>query len=309
MGVCVLGSINLDIIQGVDRLPRPGETILSRSTRRLLGGKGANQAVCAARMGARARLLGAVGADPDGEDLLGQLASNGVDVSRVSRSRDASTGAAHIWVSSDGENMIVVSAGANAAVGPDTWPAAAWQGFGVYLAQLETPVAAVRGWFGSPVARAGVKILNAAPALAEAAPLFELVDIIVVNEVELAAYADLARPPDGPGEAEPAARGLLRREDQTAIVTLGAAGVLTVSREGAHWTKGRPVEVVDTTGAGDCFCGALAASLSRGEALAGAIATANAAAALSVGRPGAAPSMPFRAEVETFLQSRAASAL
>ncbi len=301
LSVCVLGSINLDIVQRVDQLPRPGETILSRSVDRLLGGKGANQAVAAARMGVSTRLLAAVGLDADGDDLLARLASYGVDVSQVERSALAVTGAAYICVSQAGENMIVVASGANAALDPQSLRAGTLDGSDVYLAQLETPLATVRALFDSARARTALRILNAAPAIEEALDLFGLADILVVNEVELAVFARLARPPATPGDAEPAALGLIQRDGQTVIVTLGAAGALAVARSGSHWIPGIPAKAVDTTGAGDCFCGVLAACLSLGEDLPHAVARANAAASLSVRRHGASSAMPGRAEVDALL--------
>ncbi len=302
MDVCVLGSINIDIVQRVERLPRPGETVLSRSTARLLGGKGANQAIAAARMGAGVRLLATVGSDSEGHDLLARLAAEGVDISQVRRSAQRATGAAFISVSDAGENMIVVAPGANAEVHPSDWSAGALEGQGVYLAQLETPIPTIRAFLETADANGGLSILNAAPALVEASPLFELADILVVNETELATFSDIAEPPDGPVAAETAARRLLCRIDQTVIVTLGAAGALAVSRAGAHWTRGRKAEVVDTTGAGDCFCGALAARLSLGDDLAVAMEAANAAASLAVSRPGASASMPEWSDVEPLLR-------
>ena len=306
MGVCVLGSINLDVVHRVERLPRPGETVLGLGIARFLGGKGANQAIAAARMGADARLIGAVGEDLDGQALVEQLALDGVEVSAVRRVAGTATGAAHICVAADGENMIVVTPGANAAMAPAMAAAAIRPDDRVFLGQLETPVAALRALYESAAARAGLKLLNAAPALPEGAALFALVDLLIVNETELAAYAGLDAAPIGADDVAAAARPLAAENGITVIVTLGAAGAMAVSAQEVLIVPGRRASaVVDTTGAGDCFCGALAAALGSGLALGESLAAANAAACLSVGRSGAGPSMPRRAEVEALLRADA----
>ena len=294
MGVCVLGSINLDVVQRVARLPRPGETVLSLGAARFLGGKGANQAVASARAGAATRLFGAVGEDADGADLLARLAAEGVDVGGVARIAGVPTGAAYISVSAQGENQIVVAPGANAAVGEAAVPGDVT----VLLAQLEIPVPVVAAAFRQARASGRLTVLNAAPALAEAAGMLELVDVLVVNETELAVLAGLAEAPQDAEGCAAAARGL---GPATVIVTRGGAGVLTVTAARAVDQPALKAEVVDTTGAGDCFCGVLAARLSAGAALQEAVAGANAAASISVGRRGAAASMPRWDEVEARL--------
>src|SRR5579859_1807241 len=163
MGVCVLGSINLDIVCRVARLPAPGETLLAESLERFAGGKGANQAVAAAAWGAPTALIGAVGRDEAGERLLAHLEERGVDVSAVSRLADAPTGQAHICVSPSGENTIVVVGGANRSVTAAHVRAADTGGHGVFLSQLETPLEAIGALFAGAAAR-GVTLLNAAPA-------------------------------------------------------------------------------------------------------------------------------------------------
>jgi len=156
-------------------------------------------------------------------------------------------------------------------------------------------------FFGSDAAKAGLKLLNAAPAISGAEALFPLIDILIVNETELASYAKLEREPVDLAGISGAARRLLSRAGQCVVVTLGAAGVALVTPEDAVSVPGRAVEVVDTTGAGDCFCGVLAALLSEAAALPDALANANAAAALAVGHAGAATSMPTRLELDAFL--------
>ncbi|PVM90266.1 ribokinase [Caulobacter radicis] len=302
MGVFVLGSINLDAVARVDDLPRPGETVAGLSLELFLGGKGANQAVAAARMGAPTRLMGAVGKDDSGVSLKGKLAGYGVQVADVAELSGAPTGQAHVWVSSGGENMIVVTGGANMMITPQQVAATALEGQRVLLAQLETPAGAIEALFKAGAAKGGLRVLNAAPALPQGAALFPLTDILILNQTELATYARLDHEPAKLEEVSKAARKLMSRPDQTIIVTLGKTGVAAVRRDEAFLVEGRKVKAVDTVGAGDCFCGALAAGLAANLDLREAVEQANAAAALSVQKPGAAPSMPSKREVEVFLE-------
>ncbi|WP_168076327.1 ribokinase [Caulobacter sp. SSI4214] len=302
MTVFVLGSINLDAVARVDDLPRPGETVAGLSLALFLGGKGANQAVAAARMGAPTRLMGAVGGDDSGKGLKAKLAGYGVQVADVLELEGVPTGQAHVWVANNAENMIVVTAGANAMVTPQQVSATPIEGQRVLLCQLETPPAAVEALFRAGAAKGSLRILNAAPALPQGAALFPLTDILIVNQTELASYAKLDREPTRLEEVSVAARKLMSRPDQTIIVTLGSAGVAAVRRDEAFLVEGRKVKAIDTVGAGDCFCGALAAALASGMDLRDAVEMANAAAALSVQKAGAAPSMPSRREVEAFLE-------
>jgi ribokinase len=300
MTVFVLGSINLDAVARVDDLPRPGETVAGLSLELFLGGKGANQAVAAARMGAPTRLMGAVGGDDSGKSLKAKLAGYGVQVADVAELEGVPTGQAHVWVASSAENMIVVTAGANAMITAQHVAATPIEGQRVLLCQLETPPTAIEALFRAGAAKGALRILNAAPALPQGAALFPQTDILIVNQTELATYAKLDREPARLEEVSVAARKLMSRPDQTIIVTLGSAGVAAVRRDEAFLVEGRPVKAIDTVGAGDCFCGALAASLASGMDLREAVELANAAAALSVQHPGAAPSMPSRREVELF---------
>ena len=302
MTVFVLGSINLDAVARVDDLPRPGETVAGTSLELFLGGKGANQAVAAARMGSATRLMGAVGADENGRSLKAKLAGYGVQVADVMELEGAPTGQAHVWVARNAQNMIVVTAGANALVTPQHVSATAIEGQRVLLCQLETPPTAIEALFRAGAAKGALRVLNAAPALPQGAALFPLTDILILNQTELASYAKLDREPEKLEAVSLAARKLMVRPDQTIIVTLGSAGVAAVRRDEAFLVEGRKVQAIDTVGAGDCFCGALAAALASGMDLREAVELANAAAALSVQKPGAAPSMPSRREVEAFLE-------
>ena len=302
MSVCVLGSLNLDIIAYAPTLPRPGETVMARRVERLPGGKGANQAVASARCGVRTRLLGAVGRDEAGDAMLAAMRKAGVEAAEVMRIAEAPTGQAFVWVSDSGGNVIIVDGGANLAVTPGMFDLEAAARSRVVLAQLETPLATVEAVFSGPPAAAGcLRVLNAAPASHAARGLLALADIVVINETELAAFAGAAGPPEALDDVVGAARGLISRPDQTVVATLGKAGAVSVGANGRMVVAGRPAKVVDTTGAGDAFCGALAARLAEDAELGVALQWANAAAALSTERLGAAPSMPTRAEVEAAL--------
>jgi ribokinase len=302
MDVCVLGSINLDNVCRVAHLPAAGETLMADSFESFAGGKGANQAVAAATWGTATALIGAVGCDEAGELLIAHLESRGVDVSGVARLPDSPSGQAQICVSPAGENMIVVVGGANRAVTRAQVEAAGVGRCKVFLSQLETPLDAIGALFASRAGREGVTILNAAPAVEAARELFPMADVVVVNQGELALYAGGAEPAEARAAILPARR-LISRQGQTIIVTLGAAGALAVTAQSHTEVAGCPARVADTTGAGDCFCGVLAAALAEGRPLAEAVALANQAAALSTERPGAAVASTLRADVFARLQA------
>ncbi|WP_448658435.1 ribokinase [Sphingomonas sp. CJ99] len=290
--VHVLGSINVDHVLSVDRLPRPGDTLIARTIRRLPGGKGANQAVAAARMGARVAMTGATGDDSDGAWMREVLFAEGVDLSDVDRVQAAPTGAAFIAVDSDGENQIIVSPGANAQL---TRGGAA--DARVVLAQLEIPLAVIEDRF---VGNAALRLLNAAPYVPDAVRLFPHCDVVIVNEHELAGYAGRGSADDLAAIIDDA-RSLISRSDQTIIVTLGAKGAISVTQGDHHAVPALPVVPRDTVGAGDCFCGSLAAQLAMGVPLSDALPVANAAAALCTQGDGAIPAMPFRTAVDAIL--------
>ena len=294
MSVCVIGAINLDLSARVAELPRPGETVLASGLSRHAGGKGLNQAVAAARAGAEVAMVGMTGADAAGDWLLDVLVQAGVDTARVGRHPTEATGQAFIAVSEAGENTIVVAPGANAGV--PAVPLDAVVGARVLLAQLETALGPVASLFKADLPGC-LKVLNAAPALSAGAQMFSACDVLVFNQTELAAYSGRPVPIEGIDAAVQAARSLLARPRQSAVVTLGAEGALIVDAVGAEHLPGRAATVVDTVGAGDCFCGVLAAGLDEGHSLVPAAARANAAAALVVGRYGAASAMPTRAEI------------
>jgi ribokinase len=292
MHLHVLGSINLDLVSQVQTLPRPGETILALSTFEGPGGKGANQAKAAARFGVDVTFHGAVGADDAGRRLVESLVADGVNVSCVRTVTTASTGRAHVMVSANGENMIVVDPGANFGA---AFQAGARSGASVFLAQLETPVEQASLMFQT-AAPGDLCILNAAPATRDGETLFTMLDVLVLNRSELAVYGrkDCATKE----EIIKLARDLITKASQHIVITLGDQGVVVVGAVADHWISGYSARVLDTTGAGDAFVGVMAASLSSGSSLVAAAQVANFAAALSVERPGA-DSAPTRTQLES----------
>jgi len=282
--IAVVGSINLDLVVAVEHHPAPGETVLGGDRRELPGGKGANQAVAAARLGAAVAMVGRVGGDAQGTRLREGLARDGVDVEHVTVDDDAPSGMALIAVDGAGENTIVVSSGANAHVGADDVEAArdVVASADVTLLQHEVPVSAVDAAIG---VAGGTVVLNPAPVRAIA----RRVDVLVPNRGELAALTA--------GTGDPAT--LARRLDLAGavVVTLGRDGVLVVEGESAEHVAAPQVQAVDTTGAGDAFCGALAQALAEGAELVEAARWAVRVAAVSVTRIGAQGGLPRREDV------------
>ena len=282
--IAVVGSINLDLVVAVERHPAPGETVVGGDRRELPGGKGANQAVAVARLGAEVAMVGRVGADAQGTRLRDHLANEGIDVEHVVVDDDTPTGMALIAVDGAGENTIVVSPGANARVGAGDVQAArdVLAGAAVTLLQHEVPVSAVDA---AIVAAGGTVVLNPAPARA----LTRRVDVLVPNRGELAGLT--VRNGD-PAE-------LAHSFDLAAavVVTLGSEGVLVVDRDRTERIEAPRVNAVDTTGAGDAFCGALAQALAEGADLVEAARWAVRVAAVSVTRVGAQSGLPRREDV------------
>lgn len=294
--VVVVGSLNLDRLWRVPRLPVAGETLSASATRVEFGGKGANQAVAAARHGAAVALVGAVGADADGEAYLVHLAAEGVDAAQVVTIAGAATGAALICVDDRGENQIVVAAGANGLLSAEiagravTALAPSAQ---VLLAGLECPVPAAVAALRAAAAAGLTTVLNPSP-VARDFPWGEVpVGTAVVNAGECAEIF---------GRAEPAA--LAHRAVTNLVVTRGAEPTLWINSSGRREFPAHPVRPVDTVGAGDAFAGTLAARLAEGEDFPRAIAAANVAAALSTLGPGAQGPVPRRAAVEAVLAGR-----
>jgi ribokinase len=295
--VCVVGSVNRDLLFPVARLPRPGQTVVADDMVTLLGGKGANQAVAAARLGRSVALLARVG-EADGAPLLELLAAAGVDTAACLPTPDAPSGHAALIVAHDAENVIVVSPGANARLTPaDVRRSGALLAAArICLVQQEIPAATVAA---AVEAATGTVILNPAPHRPLPAALLAKVDVLVPNAGELADLLGAAEP-----ETPEQAIRLLRDAPLpcAAVVTLGAQGAVVAAGEFTH-VAAPAVAAVDTVGAGDTFCGALADALARGVELVAAARWAVHAASLAVTKPGAQAGMPTVAEVAELLRT------
>jgi ribokinase len=294
--VTVLGSLNMDISVTVPRLPGPGATALGSAARFTPGGKGANQAVAAARLGAEVRMVGCVGDDDFGRRLLAALRAEGIDADAVRTVTSVPTGLAMIAVDQAGENLIIVAPGANHQVGPADVDKAAASNHNILVISAEIPAPAIAQALAQTPGR---KILNLAPAPDKAAELVatarEHLDWLVVNESEAAAV--LGHPVSGLANAKKAATELTAKGPRHAVVTAGAHGAALAGPDGAHTIEGFKVTAVDTVGAGDTFVGALAVALAAGVPPPEALRAAAAAGATAVTRYGAQTGMPRPADI------------
>lgn len=305
MGVVVFGSINMDLVARTVRLPAPGETVAGLSFVTTPGGKGANQAVACARLGAQTTMVGRVGGDSLGVELQAALETAGVDVEYV-HAVPGPSGVAQIVVDEAGQNMIVVVPGANGTLGPDDTHCLEklLANAGALLLQLEIPLKA--SWSAAEIAfRHGVPAIfdpAPAPSVGLASELYRVIGIITPNETEAAALVGF--PIDDDASARRAATILRERGCNAVIIKRGARGALLADADGMRHLDPFPVNVVDTVAAGDAFNGALAVGLSEGMALDAAARFAMAAGALAVTKPGAQAAMPTRAELEALLQQK-----
>lgn len=301
--ILVFGSLNLDLITQTPRLPTPGETVLGKHFTTMPGGKGANQAVAAARMGVPTQLVGRVGEDAFGQTLLRSLQQGGVDVEAITCDLANHSGVAAVAVNEDGENQIVVVPGANGAVNQSDvdrlivlLPKA-----DILLLQFELPIDAVLA-AAKAAKEAGVRvILDPAPVPSPLPPEFyTLADILTPNQTEAAQLVGMSV--TDKQSAGVAATALRQRGAETVIVKMGALGAYCSGPEGSFHVPAFPVKTVDTVGAGDAFNGGLAAALSEGLKLEEAVILASAIAALSTTQPGTQTAMPSRKELEAFLK-------
>jgi len=302
--IIVVGSSNTDMIIRLDRIPRPGETILGGEFVTAAGGKGANQAVAAARAGGSVTFVARVGSDMFGDQAIEGFQSDGINVDHITRDTDAPSGVALIFVAKDGENSIAVAGGANNRLSPEDVRKAqpVFGGATAVIMQLETPLETVQAAAELATA-AGVRvILNPAPAQPLPDELFKLVSILTPNETEAELLTGV-KVCDA-ATASQAADKLLARGVQTVILTLGSQGAFVAGADVRFLVPGFKVAPVDTTAAGDVFNGALGVALGEGYALIEAVRFANAAAALSVTRLGAQPSVPTRGEIDQFLKQQ-----
>jgi ribokinase len=295
--VFVAGSINMDMVATAERHPRLGETVAGRDVLYFPGGKGANQAVAAAKLGADTTLIGRVGTDAFGRDLRAYLAAQDVDLTYVQETPEAHTGTAIITVA-NADNTIIVIPGANALLSAADVTMPSLARGDVAVSQFEIPLPAISAFFNRARAAGATTILNPAPAQPFDKELLDLVDILILNESELGLLARTElRDTDDHARFIEAARLLQAGTAKIICVTLGRRGAAALVDGGPVVISGRVVEIVDTTGAGDCFVGAVAAQLASGKPIRDALETANIAASICVQRMGAAPSMPTAAEV------------
>jgi ribokinase len=300
--IVVVGSANTDMVVKTERIPGPGETVIGGEFIMAAGGKGANQAVAAARLGAQVTLVGCLGRDVFGDQAIAGYRQEGIDVSHMVRDAQAASGVALIFVDAQGENSIAVASGANARLTPADVERAkeAIASADVLLVQLEVPILAVQRAI-ELAHHAGVRvILNPAPARQIDPGLLAQVDIATPNEHEIRVVV-------GEEERQAAIERMLDAGTGTVLVTLGSEGVLWASRDGRQRVPAFAVQAIDTTAAGDAFNGGLAYALGCGLAMAGAIRYANAVGALAVTRMGAQPSLPTKVEVDAFLRAHSST--
>jgi ribokinase len=296
--IVVIGSLNADLVVKSPRFPQPGETISGEDLQIIPGGKGANQAVAAARQGVEVAMVGRVGSDSFGPFLVENLKSNQVDTSHVTVDNSA-TGTAIIVVDANGQNSIVLSPGANGNVSPADVDSASFSDFGLLLLQLEIPIPTVLHAAQQARANGLTVILNPAPAKSLPAELISTVDILIPNESELTLLTGL--PVNDAASAEKAAKEILKQGVKTVIVTLGSKGALLVTSTQVTQVDTYKVNVVDTTAAGDAFIGGFASAMLSGRSLEDSVRYGCACGALATTKFGAQPSLPTREEVEKFI--------
>jgi ribokinase len=303
--ITVVGSINMDLVVRVAHLPLPGETVLGQDYQAIPGGKGANQAVAAARLGANVAMIGCVGDDVFGRLLQDNLRREKVDLVGVQAVPETSSGLAMITVDDLGRNTIVVASGANLAMTPqqvaDSMESIA--DIDVLVLQLESPMDCVLEAARIARARGAKVVLNPAPARPLPVEIYPYIDVLIPNESETSLLTGL--PVYGIGQAEAAAQALVRAGARSVVLTLGERGALVVD-EGCPAIRlpAFPAQVVDTTAAGDAFVAGLAVGLAEGKSLVDAARMGNAAGAVAVTRLGAQPAMPGREDIERLLEGR-----
>jgi ribokinase len=299
--IAVVGSSNMDLVVKSKRIPVTGETILGGDFIMVPGGKGANQAVAAAKLGAQVFFIAKLGDDIFGSQSLNNFVKEGVNTRYVLQTKDAPSGVALIMVDDDGNNVIVVAPGANHKLTPEDVKEAESDiaSSGALVAQLEVPIETIEFAAGLANKSNVPFILDPAPAQQLSEQLLKMVDVLTPNETEAQILTGIeVKDPDS---AEMAAQKLLECGVKKVILTMGASGYLTASDEGMEFVEARKVTAVDSTAAGDAFTGSLAVGLARGQSLSEAALFANNVAAVSVTKMGAQPSMPTVQEVEAFI--------
>ncbi|MCA2000850.1 MAG: ribokinase [Chloroflexi bacterium] len=305
MKVVVVGSLNMDLVVRMPQIPRPGETLLGGVFKTFPGGKGANQAVAAARLGASVTMIGCVGGDSFGREMRETLEREGIDTTHVLVCSQSATGVALIQVDAAGQNSIAVASGANFELtGADVEKA--MQSIGAFEAlvmPLETSLETIYTAARIASQRGAKVLLNPAPAQILKQDLLELVDVLLPNEYEAALMTGLASL-QSVADVRKAAQTLLSLKVKNLIVTMGNQGAMLFDGKTEAQIPACPVQAVDSTAAGDCFVGALAVGLCEGKSMTAAAEFASAAAAISVTRDGAQPSLPRREEVIQFMNER-----
>jgi len=301
MNIIVVGSSNTDMIIKVPRIPKPGETVLGGTFTTAAGGKGANQAVAAARAGGNVTFIASVGNDVFGRQAIKNFQTDKINIDHIKMYEDSPSGVALIFVDEKGENSIAVASGANALLSPDDIHAAksGFENAGVLVLQLETPIESVNEAVLLAQQNNILTILNPAPAQPLSDALLKYVTIITPNETEAELLTGI--PVDSEQAAKKAADILLSKGVKTVLITMGVKGSFIATENYSKMVPAFKVEAVDTTAAGDVYNGALAVAVSEGKELYDAVVFANAAAALSVTKLGAQPSSPYEYEIEAFL--------
>lgn len=302
--IAVIGSLNMDLVMRAPRIPKPGETILGADDLHMIpGGKGANQAYASAMLGAEVAMIGRVGGDTFGEQLITSLSKAGVNTQHIIHDSDASTGIALIVVEAGGQNSIVVSSGANGRVTPSdiSQTEDVIRSADLTLLKLEIPLSAVIK-AAQCAQNHGVKvILNPAPAQQLPAELLSLTDILIPNETEAAMLSGCDVDTDD--GIRQAASGLRQSGVKTIIMTRGSRGASLITEDEIVHFPALPIDPVDTTAAGDAFVGSFAVAFAEGKSLAEAVRCGNAAGALASTKPGAQPSMPGRDDLNKLLKT------
>jgi ribokinase len=301
--VVIAGSINMDVVATAEGLPRVGETVAGQAVYYFPGGKGANQALSAARLGAQVALIGRLGKDTFGDELKAFLTAQGIDLSLVRQTAGTHSGTALITLA-NGNNTIVAVPGANALVDAADVEVPPLAKGDIAVSQFEIPLRAIHAFFARARASGATTILNPAPATSFHSDLLDLTDILILNETELGFLTETElSDTDDEARLIDAAGSLPAGRDKIVCVTLGRRGALALVHGKPQRIAGRAVATVDPTGAGDCFVGAVAAQLAAGNSIDAAFAYANVAASICVQRMGAALSMPTAVEVDAILST------
>jgi ribokinase len=303
--IFVVGSLNADLVQRVERFPKSGETLVGSDLNIVSGGKGSNQAFAAAYLGGKTTMIGRIGTDPFGPTLLQSLATAGVDTSRIQKS-DCATGTATILVATSGDNTIVISPGANARLTPEDVAdhLRDLDEESILLTQLEVPIETTAAAVELAHQRGAVTILDPAPARELPRKLLQQITFLTPNQTEAALLLGASHEANTFSEARDVARRLLDLDIPNIVLKLGALGVLLASESGFEEVAGFAVKPIDSTAAGDTWNGAFAVALAEQKSRSDAARFANAAAAISVTRAGAQSAIPQRREVDAFLASQ-----